>query len=301
VVDPVAFDTGRDDDGHLPASTRIGSHLGAEATLDQFLLLCARAGPACAFAEGDPQQKLETLLARLPRHRAEGSPTYADVITLLLDAMYEPAVWPDAALALQALFEATQPAAAQAQLTALAARLAAPAPYDNIIDAANAIWCTDSENPDDPYAWPRAAAEASKDAPHFAAPWTSFTQACATWPAKDKDRYLGPFTTRTSSPVLLINNRFDPATSYEGAEAVTDLLRGSRLLTLDGWGHVAIGRSACIDGYVVNYLLDGVLPPVGATCHPEVQPFAPGPGPVGAGPASPARHTSFGQVAARMQ
>jgi hypothetical protein len=242
------------------------------------------------FSGGDPHRKLETLLARLPRHRAQGSPTYADVITVLLDAMYEPAAWPDAALALQALFEATQPAAAQAQLNALAARLAAPAPYDNSIDAFSAIWCTDSENPDDPYAWPRAAAEASADAPHFAAPWTFFTQACATWPAKDDDRYLGPFTTTTSSPVLLVNNRFDPATPYRGAKAVTSLLQGSRLLTLDGWGHVAVGRSTCIDGHIISYLVDGVLPPVGATCQPDVQPFAAEPGVAGAGTASLARH-----------
>jgi pimeloyl-ACP methyl ester carboxylesterase len=171
---------------------------------------------------------------------------------------------------------ATRPGAApaqQAQLRALAARLAAPQ-YDNSLDAQQAIWCTDTVNPRDPYAWPRAAAQASADAPHFAAAWTFQSQACATWPATDNDRYLGPFATKTSTPVLLLNNRFDPATPYRGAQKVTDLLQGSRLLTSAGWGHVTIGRSPCIDRYVVRYLVDAVLPPVGATCQPIVQPFA---------------------------
>jgi len=99
-----------------------------------------------------------------PRHRAQGSPTYADVISVLLEAMYEPAAWPDTAQALQALFQATQPTA-QTQLSALAARLAASTPYDNSVDALYAIWCADSENPDDLFAWPRAADQASADAP----------------------------------------------------------------------------------------------------------------------------------------
>ena len=73
------------------------------------------------------------------------------------------------------------------------------------------------------------------------------------------------------------------------------LLQGSRLVTLEGWGHVAIVRSACIDRYVVSYLVDGVLPPVGAMCQPDGEPFAAARniGSASGGPASDPGHASL--------
>jgi hypothetical protein len=47
------------------------------------------------------------------------------------------------------------------------------------------------------------------------------------------------FTTPTANPVLIVGGRFDPATRYQGAVTLARLLPRSRLLTLDGWGHVS--------------------------------------------------------------
>jgi hypothetical protein len=54
-----------------------------------------------------------------------------------------------------------------------------------------------------------------------------------------------------------------------------DLFPASRLLTLDGWGHTAIGKSACVDAAVAAYLVAGDLPHVAATCAPDAVPFSP--------------------------
>jgi hypothetical protein len=74
--------------------------------------------------------------------------------------------------------------------------------------------------------------------------------------------------------VLVIGNRFDPATPYHGAVTVDRLLPRSRLLTLAGWGHISLFASACVDGHVNTYLLNSRVPPMGTVCAPDVVPFA---------------------------
>ena len=48
---------------------------------------------------------------------------------------------------------------------------------------------------------------------------------------------------------------------------------GSRLLTLDGWGHTAMFLSRCIDRNRDRYLLTSVVPPKGTVCKPDAVPF----------------------------
>ena len=96
---------------------------------------------------------------------------------------------------------------------------------------------------------------------------------CATWPARDAARFTGPFTHRTTHPVLVIGNLYDPATPYAGARAAARMLPNSRLLTLNGWGHTSLGRSACIDRYITGYLVNLTLPPAGTVCQSNQLPF----------------------------
>ena len=277
VLDPVAWATGRGDGSLLPFSTRLKSHRGAEATLDQFLQLCRQAGPACAFSSGSPRAKLDALLLRLLAHPlvlpGPTTVTYAQVINILLGALYQPAAWPSLASTLRSLDEQANPAAAALLVRALAARLAGAAPYDNGLEAFASVSCTDTDNPRDAFAWPRAAHQTLPAAPHFAAIWTYASQPCATWPVTDDDRFAGPFTARTSTPVLVVGNLYDPATPYSGAQAVAAQLPRARLLTLAGWGHTSLGLSTCVDGFVARYLIDQLLPPAGAVCAPDARPF----------------------------
>ncbi len=78
----------------------------------------------------------------------------------------------------------------------------------------------------------------------------------------------------TANPVLVVGNRFDPATPYAGAVKVASLLPGSRLLTVNGWGHTSLFLSACADDAVNTYLLTSVPPPAGKVCNQDVTPFA---------------------------
>jgi hypothetical protein len=104
--------------------------------------------------------------------------------------------------------------------------------------------------------------------------WWWKAAGCANYPVAS-DRYVGPWTARTSAPVLIVGNFFDPATDYAGAVASSKLLKNSRLLSYAGWGHTAVGVDDCVTAHVVSYLLDGTLPPADTVCPAGPNPFLP--------------------------
>ena len=101
----------------------------------------------------------------------------------------------------------------------------------------------------------------------------------AFWRADDEDYFNGPFVNPAdAAPVLVIGTTFDPATPYDGSLAMTAQLGNARLLTSDGDGHTAFGRSGpCIDDAVKAFLFELTLPAEGAVCvqDPGYQPGAP--------------------------
>ena len=71
----------------------------------------------------------------------------------------------------------------------------------------------------------------------------------------------------------LSGTRYDPATRYEGALIVDDLLPNSSLLTVDGWGHTSLFLSVCADEATAAYLLEGTTPAPGTVCTQDFDPF----------------------------
>jgi pimeloyl-ACP methyl ester carboxylesterase len=103
---------------------------------------------------------------------------------------------------------------------------------------------------------------------------------CSTWPATDADGYYGPWDRPTARPVLLVGNRYDPATPYSGSLTMAAELARARLLTVAEYGHTALlNPSTCVDGYETAYFLTGALPPPGTVCRPDQQPFGLAPSP----------------------
>jgi pimeloyl-ACP methyl ester carboxylesterase len=195
------------------------------------------------------------------------------MVGLTLNALFEPDSGPALAEDLQLLYAASNRSSAAAPVAGITGAGPASSGYDNTLESFLSVICTDTNHPRDPFVWPRAAASADRRFAPFGAPWAWDSEACATWPARDQDRYTGPFTRRTDEPVLLIGTRFDPASRYQNAQIVARELPRARLLTLNGWGHVALGKSSCISAHVARYLLGGTLPPPGTTCKPDRGPF----------------------------
>ncbi len=135
--------------------------------------------------------------------------------------------------------------------------------------------CDDVPNPRDPGSYPRQAAFAYARSGAFG-PFRAWAlEPCALWPAFDADRYTGPWNVPTANPLLVIGNTTDPGTPYQGSLAMARDLSRARLLTVDGYGHTAfLNQSTCAQTYETAYLLDRALPPPGAVCQQDQQPFS---------------------------
>ncbi|MCF3135719.1 alpha/beta hydrolase [Streptomyces olivochromogenes] len=272
-VDPQAWSNhASDQEPALPLPLRMGADLGAAATLDQFLTRCGSAATAdCAFSAGSPKatrDKFDELTRRLREHPVSKSTygqTIGDVVVGL--NVVHPG-WKDLAGRLQDLWRGRVPKS-PAPLPAPPV----PTPYLGV-EQASAVLCSDSPNPRDPgvyHALEEAAALRAGDAGRF---WTWAAEPCATWPALASDRYRGPWNKPTAHPVLVVGTSYDPATPYAGAQAMAKELADARLLTNQGYGHTALlNPSNCVNAYESRYLLDGTLPPAGATCRPDALPF----------------------------
>ena len=284
VLDPVEWSTGNGATSRTqPFTMRIGSAKGSEDTLDQFLTLCDQVGDRCALS-GNARARYEALLERAKAHPIPypGLPeylmTYPAILGATLNGLYTPR-WAGTAEFLAQLEAQPQATAA----AAAASSVGAPVPAGRSLafgdypqfEASAAVPCSETDNPTSFSAWPRAAEKEARRFPHFGALWTWDSTICSIWPARDADRYTGPWRATTSNPVLVVGNDYDPSTPYEGALAVSRLLKNARLLTYAGWGHSAYLKAgnACIDEAVTRYLVDHTLPARNAVCQPQGTPF----------------------------
>jgi pimeloyl-ACP methyl ester carboxylesterase len=84
--------------------------------------------------------------------------------------------------------------------------------------------------------------------------------ACGYWPVEAAET-IEDYSAPQAPPIVVIGTTRDPATPYEWAVQLADTLDSGVLITFDGDGHTAYGRSnECVDDAVHAYLLDGVVP-----------------------------------------
>ena len=287
VLDPIAWTTGASGQQGLPFSTRLRSDAGAQATLDEFFRLCDAGVANCPFS-GGAADRYAALAARLrtapilivdPATGQLFPFTYQSLIGNTLGAMYDSSSWPFLAGLLAFLESQASPTTLGMALEALwrsegyIAKRGFPR-YPNYVEGFPAVACSDSDNPDSYAAWSDAGAAADDQFGYFGRIWTWVSSICADWTGADGDRYTGPFNHRTGKPVLVVGNLFDPATRYQGAVTARDLLPNSSLLTVHGWGHTSLFRSACADEAIARYLVDVATPAAGTVCEQDLVPFA---------------------------
>ncbi|QIY56207.1 alpha/beta hydrolase [Streptomyces sp. RPA4-5] len=275
-IDPRAWTNhGSREAPRLPTFLRMGSDLGAAATLDQFLSHCGATTTArCAFSAGSPKatrDKFDRLMRRLREHPV-GAWTYGRTVGDVVNSLYNVAPgWSYLAARLQTLWQGRAP---DPTPPPPAPPVPNPNPYTGEEQAA-AVFCGESPNPRDPgayHALEEASARRAGDAGRF---WAWAGEPCATWPAVAANGYRGPWNKPTAHPVLVIGTTYDPATPYSGAQALAKELAHARLLTHHGYGHTELSNpSTCVHAYESRYLIDGTLPPPGAACRQDTPPFA---------------------------
>ncbi len=96
--------------------------------------------------------------------------------------------------------------------------------------------------------------------------WFASPGSCAGWPWTAKETITSLDNARDAAPMLVIGTTGDPATPFHWAQSLAAHL-GAPLLTYEGEGHTAYGRSnQCVMDVVDAYLVNGVVPKDGVTC-----------------------------------
>ena len=86
------------------------------------------------------------------------------------------------------------------------------------------------------------------------------------WPVKGGP---GPHTisAKGSDPIVVVGTTRDPATIYEWSVRLRKQLANGVLVTYDGDGHTAYGRSNnCVDDAIDSYFVAGTVPADGLKC-----------------------------------
>jgi hypothetical protein len=138
--------------------------------------------------------------------------------------------------------------------------------YTNETEANVAVNCLDRVVPTDIASFDALGPKYDAAAPFFGPAFQYSNLLCAYWPVKASGT-LGPITAVGAPPVLVVGGTGDPATPYAWAQAVSQQLSGSVLLTRQGNGHTSYNSSACARQLIDSYLIDLSLPPAGTVCH----------------------------------
>jgi pimeloyl-ACP methyl ester carboxylesterase len=273
LVDPIAASGG--------TATALAAGLaGTDEVFDQFLATCEAAGPdLCALAgHGPVTPRVNAMLDRLrhtplpaPNATPPGTMSHHEMLVLLRFAILgNPHFWPAAAAVLELAIQGDGSAVKDgATFTSEVLHSAA--------DPRQAISCADSPARHDTADWPRVVRKLTAISRIGGAPqgWGAGA-ACTSWPTRDTNRYTGPWNANTPNPILLINNRYDPATPLVVARKVERLLGNAVLLVLDGYGHLSGNDpSACVVAATGRYLVGLVTPRRGAVCSADRGPFDP--------------------------
>lgn len=249
----------------------VGQAVGFEKSLRAYVADC-QAGADCPLTGGvdGGMQQIADLVAR-----AEAKPLEAPNGNLVngtlafygvIAALYDDASWPYLTEALRGAIQQNS-----GEVLLLLANFYLDRTEDgqytsNAMIAFSAINCldypTEVRDYDEMVAF---ADEIRAKAPTFGAEF-AMAVGCETWPFQSTAE-RGPITAAGAAPILVVGTTGDPATPYEWSVALADQLESGQLLTWEGEGHTAYGRSNdCLQGAVDTYLLEGTLPEEGLVC-----------------------------------
>jgi pimeloyl-ACP methyl ester carboxylesterase len=130
----------------------------------------------------------------------------------------------------------------------------------NTIVAFQSINCLDYTFEPEVATMRERAAELTKLAPVMGPYFAYGGIACAGWPFAPV-RVPGPVHAAGSAPILVLGTTNDPATPYQNSVTLAKTLENGHLVTWNGDGHTAYGRSnACVENTVDDYFVTGTVP-----------------------------------------
>lgn len=260
-VSRMVLDAGVDVTGRSPVAQTVGF----DRALDAFTSTCAATGCRWGSTREEVIASLRAMLGRLDRHPltvGDQKLTQSQAAAGLAGALYAGTL--ATPLLERALDELDR---GDGSLLKMASNRIygrdASGGYGGMLGAFQAIPCADRLRISVAEAGVRWA-EAKRQAPFFGEYWGP-QYVCPTWPVAP----VGPLEKVDAAgapPILVVGGRNDPVAPYEYSEDLARRLNSGVLLTFEGQGHVAYGRSACVDDAVRGYLNRGVVPADGTRC-----------------------------------
>lgn len=251
-----------------------GQATGFEKAFGAFLQQCLDQGDdGCVFKGGleDAKKQLGNLLDGFDRspvktddpegRRLTGS--LAGTAVMLM--MYDDSLWATGREALQSAADGD--GTMLLRLADMANERNSDGTFNgNGVFAINAINCLDHPGVADRTWQKREAERLEKENPLVGEGMGYGGELCAQWPVKPV-REPAPVSAKGAGPILVIGTTGDPATPYPWAQSLAKQLDSGVLLTFQGNGHTAYGRSGgCIEKAVDAYLLEDKVPEDGLTC-----------------------------------
>lgn len=183
----------------------------------------------------------------------------------VLTGMYSDANWPYLMLALQDAMEGD--GSVLLQFADLSSDRNKDGTYNgNGNYAITAVNCLDHPAVEDEAWMAQQSQKLAEEYPTFGPGMGYSGLTCELWPVGPM-RTPAPIHADGAAPIVLIGTTGDPATPYEWAQSTRKQMSTSVLLTYEGNGHTAYGRSGgCIEDAVDAYLLQGTVPQDGLTC-----------------------------------
>ena len=237
-----------------------------EKNLQAFFANC-KSHPTCQLARlGDPNTRVMALMRTLdanPMRVGSRTLTRALAVIGVLVTLYNPSDWPYLDLGVTNALRGDG-----RLLLALSDSYLGRQPngtFTNEFDASTAIDCLDRPVPMDVAAYDQLGPAFANASPLFGPATQYGFLTCAYWPVKPTG-HVGPLTVEGAPPILLVGGTNDPATPYAWAQAVSQQIAGSVLLTRQGNGHVSYDKSSCAQQAEDDYLINLTLPDPGTIC-----------------------------------
>ncbi len=182
----------------------------------------------------------------------------------IAEAMYSKQSWPVLTSAFQEAFRGNGDAL-MTLADSYAERSSDGTYTGNIMQVINAVSCLDRPAPSGLAAYQADDKKISKVAPTWGPMLAWGSLVCGVWPIKPTG-HPHKISAAGSGPILVVGTTRDPATPYKWSVRLAKELEHGHLLTYDGDGHTAYGKSVCVDDTVDAYLLHGTVPPKGKAC-----------------------------------
>ncbi|MBA2326794.1 MAG: alpha/beta fold hydrolase [Actinobacteria bacterium] len=255
-----------------PALTSLEVNLeqaaGFERSLTAFLENCA-GDRGCAFYNGgDPQGAYDALVAAIDAQplEADGRRLGPNEFDLgVAQSLYSGEFgWDSLAQALAAAADGDA-----GELLILADEYTGrrdDGSYDGLLEPFWAIGCTDGEPIGEPGDYPALEEQFRAAAPRFGITFLYSALVCSLWPA-DPVESPNPLDAPGAPPILVVGTLGDPATPYQWAESLAEVLDSGLLLTAEGEQHTAYLTNQCVTDAVNAYLIELEVPAEGTRCE----------------------------------